>query len=108
MFVYEREIDTALIVGAGIADAWVNDSAGVKVTNLPTYYGNINYSINKVGKDVVVKLDGTMHVPSGKIVLKSPLSKRVKSVRINDVKEKSIGGRDILIKTLPSTVKISY
>ncbi|MBM2845808.1 MAG: putative secreted protein [Bacteroidetes bacterium] len=108
MFVYERENDTALVVGAGIADSWVDDSAGVTVTNLPTYYGNISYSIKKAGKNVVVQLDGTLHVPSGKIVVKSPLSKRITSVTVNGVKVKALKGKEILVERLPSTIKISY
>jgi len=31
MFVYERERDNALVVGAGIPESWVRDPAGVAV-----------------------------------------------------------------------------
>ena len=108
IFVYERENDTALVVGAGIADSWVDDSAGVTVTNLPTYYGTISYSIKRVGKSVVVHLDGTLHVPSGKIIVKSPLSKRIKSATVNGVKVKAVKGKEIRVDKLPSTITISY
>ncbi|MBM2841662.1 MAG: putative secreted protein, partial [Bacteroidetes bacterium] len=107
MFVYERESDTSLVIGAGIADAWVNDSLGVRVTNLSTYYGTISYSMRNTGKAVVVQLDGSVRVPSGKIVLKSPLSKRIKSVLINGRKSR-FAATEIPVRTLPSRVEITY
>jgi hypothetical protein len=108
MFVYERDSDTSLVVGAGIADAWVNDSAGVQVTNLPTYYGNISYSMKRSGKSVEVQLGGDVHVPPGRIVLKSPLSKRMTSVSVNGQKIKVLTPGEIDITALPATIKFNY
>ncbi|MBA3849794.1 MAG: coagulation factor 5/8 type domain-containing protein, partial [Opitutus sp.] len=45
MFVYEREEDEALVLGAGLAGAWVEDPAGVEVAGLPTHYGNVDYTL---------------------------------------------------------------
>ncbi|HEX9656627.1 MAG TPA: discoidin domain-containing protein [Bacteroidota bacterium] len=108
MFAYEREHDNALVIGAGLADEWVNDSAGVKVTSLPTYFGNISYSIKKEGRNVVVVLGGDVKVPSGSIILKSPLSKRIQSVLIDGKKGKATNGKEVVVKKLPSTLLISY
>jgi hypothetical protein len=45
LFVYER--NETLYLAAGIDDAWLENNM-VTVKNLPTYYGNISYSISKV------------------------------------------------------------
>ncbi|OLD75230.1 MAG: hypothetical protein AUI33_05710, partial [Ignavibacteria bacterium 13_1_40CM_2_61_4] len=108
MFVYERERDTALVIGAGLADSWVNDPAGVHVSNLPTYYGNISYGIKKTGKKVSVTLSGDIRLPSGKMVLKSPLSQEFKSVMIGRKKVRKINGKDVVIERLPANVEFTY
>ncbi len=108
MFVYERERDEALVVCAGIADEWVNDPNGVSVSNLPTYYGNISYSIKKQGKSVVVELSGDVQIPKGKIVLKSPLAKRVRSIRIDERNVQVLSAKGIVIEKLPARVELRY
>jgi hypothetical protein len=108
MFVYERESDSSLVVGAGIADAWVNDPAGVVVNGLPTYFGNISYSIKKEDHSVVVNIGGDLNIPPGKIVLKSPLSKTMRLLAIDGKKAKLPSRGEILIKSLPARIQITY
>lgn len=107
MFVYERDDDDALVLAAGIADAWVNDSAGVQVQNLPTYYGPVSYSIMKTGASVKVSISGNIQMPRGKIIVKSPLSKTIVSVS-GDGKRINQRGNEIRIQKLPATVTIRY
>ena len=108
MFVYEREKDTSLVVGAGIADAWVRDPAGVQVTNLPTFYGPISYSMKAVGKNVIVQLAGDVRVPAGRIVLKSPRGTNLKSVHVNGLQHKRFYAKEVIIDKLPATVTLAY
>ncbi len=108
MFVYEREHDAALVVAAGIADAWLDDTTGVRVTNLPTYYGKISYSIRRNGNKVVVDISGGVHMPKGKLVLKSPLSKPVKSAMIRGKNVRVANARDVVIGRLPARVEFRY
>ena len=49
MFAYEREEDKALVIGAGVAQEWLSDGFAVGVENLPTYYGEISYSLSYGG-----------------------------------------------------------
>ncbi len=114
MFVYEREADEALVVAAGVADEWVNDPAGVEVNNLPTYYGNLCYILKPEaapdggpGRRIVAKLGGDMAMPPGRIILKSPLSERIKSVA-GDGRLLPAGANEIRIEKLPATVTILY
>lgn len=108
MFVYEREQDSALVVAAGLADAWVNDPAGVTVTSLPTYYGNISYSVKKEGKSILVDVGGDVKISSGKIVLKSPLSQKIKSATIDKKPAKVSKTNDVVIRKLPARVELNY
>ncbi len=108
MFVYERERDSALVIGAGIADEWVKDSAGVSVEGLPTYYGLLSYTMKQKGKSVIVSLSGDVQVPSGKIVVKSPLSQRIKSA-VTGKKRLRVGkDNEVVLHNLPAVVELRY
>ena len=47
MFVYEREYDSSLVAGAALYQDWINSPDGMSVENLPTYYGELSYSIKQ-------------------------------------------------------------
>lgn len=108
MFVYERERDSALVIGAGVADEWVKDSAGVSVEELPTYYGPLSYTMKQKGSSVIVSLQGDVRVPSGKIVVKSPLSQKIRSAIIGTKRLKVGRDNDVLIHALPAVVELRY
>jgi hypothetical protein len=55
----------------------------------------------------VAKLSGEMALPAGRIVLKSPLSAKIKSVA-GDGRLLSAGADEIRIEKLPATVTILY
>jgi hypothetical protein len=103
MFVYEREKDTSLVIGAGIREDWLNEPDGIEVRKLPTYYGSLNYSMKKIGENLVVEIGGNIQIPPGKIILRSPFINPIVSVQING-KPVWQTKRDIEIETLPATV----
>ena len=83
MLAYEREDDQALVVGAGIAAAWVT-SGGVAVRRLPTHWGVLNYSLRGDGPDAVrVRLSGDLVIPPGGIVLASPFDRPIAAATVN-------------------------
>ena len=108
MFVYERERDTALVVGAGIADEWVRDSTGVSVEQLPTYYGALTYTMRMTGTRVVVTIGAGITIPPGKIVLKSPLSRPIVSASIGKKRLKVTTANEVVIGHVPATVVLTY
>ncbi len=84
MFAYEREADEALVIAAGVAEEWLSDGFAVGVKNLPTYYGNLTYSLRLKGKNTLrLKLEGDLVVPPGGIVIKPPLPRPIRQVEIN-------------------------
>jgi hypothetical protein len=65
MFAYDRASDSALVVGAGIAERWVREAPGVKVRALGTPYGSIDFDARASGRSLVAHLGGGMRVPPG-------------------------------------------
>lgn len=103
MFVYEREQDTSLVIGAGIYEDWLDEPDGIEVKKLPTYYGDLNYSMKKVGENLIVEIGGSIQIPPGKIILRSPLRNPIASIQING-KPFMQTRRGIEIAKLPATV----
>jgi hypothetical protein len=108
MFVYEREKDSSLVVGAGIPDEWVSDSAGVHAANLPTYYGTISIDLRKLGTRVTVALSGDIRMPPGKVHLISPLSRMFKSAALGAKRARTSASHEVIIDRLPATVEFRY
>ncbi|MDZ7288550.1 MAG: discoidin domain-containing protein [candidate division KSB1 bacterium] len=108
MFVYEREKDSALVIGAGILEDWVRDPAGIEVRRLPTYHGVLNFKMKMEGDKLVVELDGTIKMPPGKIILKSPLAAEVKSVLLNGIAAKTFTAKEVMVQKLPAKIVLNY
>jgi len=47
MLLYVREDGQALVIGAGVPAAWLDDPAGVSVTNMPTPWGPVSYTMTR-------------------------------------------------------------
>ncbi|HEX9006660.1 MAG TPA: hypothetical protein VF889_05165, partial [Bacteroidota bacterium] len=102
MFAYERGKDTALVVGAGIPEEWLSDTAGVAVRGLPTHYGLLDYTMKKQGEGVMVVLSGSLNLPAGKIIVRPPLSGHVRSVS-GDARP-GARNEEIILTRLPATI----
>jgi hypothetical protein len=108
MFVYERERDTALVVGAGIPEQWLSQPAGIEVKDLPTFYGLLSYSMKKAGSVVRLEVTGSLSVPGGWLVIKSPLQKKIKSVIVSGVLTRTTRSSEFTIRKLPASIQIRY
>jgi hypothetical protein len=102
MFVYERDRDTSLLLGAGIPASWLEDSTGVSVKGLPTYYGRLNCAMIKRGDHVTVEIGGDVAMPPGGIILVPPLTRPLRSVT-GDGKV-ARGGYEVMVEKLPARV----
>jgi hypothetical protein len=109
MFVYEREGDRALVVGAGLLPEWVLSDEGVSVRRLPTHYGTLNYTARQGGKaELVFIMSGDVNLPSGGIVLPSPLEEPLIGVTVNGEEVTSFTEREAVISQFPATVVLRY
>jgi hypothetical protein len=54
------------------------------VRNLPTYYGNLTYSMRMEGEGIMrLNLDGDLSLPPGGFVVLPPLPRPIRQVTIN-------------------------
>jgi hypothetical protein len=70
LFAYERESDQCLVLAAGLAAEWI-EGAGVRVKDMPTLYGPLEYSLRRMDAHTLKCVIGGNI--KAKIVLRPPL-----------------------------------
>ena len=109
IFVYERESDGALVLGAGMPAAWLDEPTGVGVERLPTPHGVLSYRMRRDGPNAVVfDVAGDLDLPAGGIVLDPPLPGRVTRVVVNGADTAVASGGEIVVRTFPATVRVEW
>ena len=107
MLAFERESDSSLVIGAGVRDEWVKEPPGIKVSNLSTEYGPLNYDMSALGKVVTINLRTGIRMPPGGIVIYSPLDQPILSAAVDGVPT-AVRGAEVRVRKLPSIVTIRY
>jgi hypothetical protein len=107
MLAYERESDSTLVIGAGVKDEWVKEDPGVRVSNLSTEYGPINYDMRAIGKVVTINLRAGIKMPPGGIVVYSPLDQPILGATVDGLPA-PIKGAEVRVNKIPSIVTIRY
>jgi hypothetical protein len=107
MLAYERESDSSLVIGAGVREEWVKEVPGIKVSNLSTEYGPLNYDMQAIGRVVTLNLRTGIRMPPGGIVVYSPLDQPILSAAVDGVPA-AIRGSEVRVRKLPSIVTIRY
>ncbi|MEP6691765.1 MAG: discoidin domain-containing protein [Gemmatimonadaceae bacterium] len=108
MFAYEREADSALVVGAGIAAKWVTEAPGVAVRRLRTTHGPLDLTMRADGDSVVATLGGLASMPRGGIVLSSPLARPLQSATIEGQAARLTATGEVIVERLPATIVLRY
>jgi hypothetical protein len=109
MFVYENEHDQSLVVGAALYQDWIDSPDGMSVQNLPTYFGELSYSIKKEGISYRFSISGDMILPANGIKIRNfNGSKLPVRVTVNGVEVKEFNGKEIPVKEFPAEVIIMY
>ncbi|HEU4586249.1 MAG TPA: hypothetical protein VFR95_10890, partial [Gemmatimonadaceae bacterium] len=109
IFAYDRESDSALVVGAAIPAAWVDSAPGVNVHALRTPHGKLDLRMRGDGRKVTARVAGDLAVPRGGIALRSPYDRRIRAATVNGrAAAVSRDGSEVVVKTLPATVVLSY
>ncbi|HZP85659.1 MAG TPA: discoidin domain-containing protein [Burkholderiales bacterium] len=104
MFAYERPSDRALVVAAGITDAWL-DAGEIAVRNLPTWWGPLSYSMRRAGPDAVrVELASGLSLPPGGIVLRPPLRRPLARVEIDGAPSAAVAAEGVTLRTTAASV----
>jgi hypothetical protein len=104
MFAFEREADQSLVIGAGLRAEWM-DGGGVHVRGLPTWYGTLNYALQREPTGAVrLVLDGDLAMPRGKIVARVPADKPLREVLVNGKPARAFTANEAVIEEFPSEV----
>lgn len=109
MFVYENEYDSSLVIGSALYDEWIKSKKGISVENLPTFYGEISYSIKKYKNKFDISIFGDLNIPAGKIILKNFNSSKLPTkVLINGKESKRFTKDSIIIDEFPAKIEVFY
>jgi hypothetical protein len=109
LFVYENDFDSSLVVGAGLYKDWVDSPRGMSVENLPTYYGDLSYSIRRDTTKYNIHLYGNISLPPNGIILKNIFQdEKPDSVLVNRKHLQKFDRLNINIKQFPADVELYY
>jgi hypothetical protein len=108
MFLYERERDGAIVLAAGIPDSWLEDSTGVRVSNLRTYDGAVSYSLKKKKNTVMAEISALLVAGHHPVVLTSPLARKIRSITINGVTRSVPKSGEVTLQQFPVKVEFRY
>ena len=109
MFVYENEYDETLVLAAALYQDWIDAPQGMSIENLPTYYGDISYSITKDQNKYHFSISGSVNLPDNGIMIKNLNGSKLPSkVTINGKESKDFSRNEIEVKEFPASVVIYY
>ena len=103
MFVYENEYDESLVLASALYQDWIDSPNGMSIENLPTYYGEISYSIKKEKNKYTFSIYGDVDLPNNGMKIKNfNHSILPVDVTVNGKKIKSFTKNEIDIKEFPA------
>ena len=109
MFVYENEADESLVLASALYQDWIDSPNGMSIENLPTYYGELSYSIKKENEKYLFSIYGDVKLPGNGIKIKNfNGSKLPTNVNVNGEKTQNFTENEISIKEFPAKVVIEY
>ena len=109
MFVYENEYDHTLVLAAALYQDWIDAPGGMSVSNLPTCYGDISYSVIREGNTYRLLITGSPDLPEGGIRIRNFNGGAMPSgVTVNGIESAGFTGRDIVVMEVPAEVIIRY
>ena len=109
MFVYENEYDQSLVLASALYQDWIDAPQGMSVENLPTYYGEISYSIKKSSNSYTISIKGDLELPANGINIRNfNGSKLPAKVTVNGTPINEFNAKEITVKEIPAEVVIYY
>jgi hypothetical protein len=109
MFVYENEYDQSLVLAPALYQDWIDSPSGMSVDHLPTYYGEVSYSIKKDQDHYLFSIQGNVKLPVNGIRIRNFNGSRLPArVTVNGKESKEFSEREISVRDLPAEVLIYY
>jgi len=107
MFVYENELDESLVVGTGLYQDWIDSPSGMSVEHLPTYYGEISYSVKRTEQKYIFDIWGNVELPANGLKIQNfNGSKLPDKVLVNGKEISSFSENVIQTHEFPCTIEI--
>jgi hypothetical protein len=100
-FAQPRESDQALVVGAGLPEAWLRDKGGVRVTGLRLGTGRLNLAARAEEGRVSFELSGAGDLPAGGIAVPWPLPGLFRRATLDGRPIQAAAGHEVIIHRLP-------
>jgi hypothetical protein len=107
LLVYERDADGALVVAAGIPEAWLRSGDGVRARGLPTHFGALDLALRAAGDDRMRASFGGACRPPGGVVLVSPFSRPLREARVDGRTVPVSDPRELALRELPAEVELA-
>ncbi len=104
MFAYEREIDDAIVLAAGVPATWLAGK-GVAVAGLRTAHGRLQYSLVRSDRQLTLKVGDGLRLPAGGLVLPWPYEGAPGQASVNG-EPAPWSDNELRIMALPAKVEI--
>ncbi|NNC31750.1 discoidin domain-containing protein [Longimicrobium terrae] len=106
LFAYEQ--DSALVVGAGVPEAWVREGDGLEMRGLRTYFGTLDLRMRARGSTVRAHIGGDVRAPGG-IILRTPLDLPIRRATVNGRTVRvTAGAREIVVRAVQADVVMEH
>jgi hypothetical protein len=104
---FERAEDGALVIAAGVPEAWLREAPGVHVRGLPTWWGPLDLTLDAPGEGRVrVRFGGALRPPPGGVVLESPLARPLREALVDGVAQPASDPRRLVLRSVPREVEL--
>ncbi|MEO8295849.1 MAG: discoidin domain-containing protein [Gemmatimonadota bacterium] len=104
MLAYVQEADSTIIIGAGIPRAWVMEDPGVSVRNLRVASGKLAFTMKGDDRRVIVRLNGTLAVPPGGLLVYPPFDWKAGAVTVDGAAADLRADGSVLVRRLPGVI----
>jgi hypothetical protein len=109
MFVYENEYDQSLVLASALYQDWIDSPDGMSVENLPTYYGEISYTIKKDEDKYHFSISGNVRLPANGIKIRNFNGSNLPAkVTVNGVETEDFNEKEISVHEVPADVVIYF
>lgn len=106
MLAYDREADSALVIGAGVPRDWVATEPGLAVRGLRTAHGALSYTMRMAGDGVEVRIEKGLRVPRGGVVVRTFLDDAIGEATVNGERVRPGSRGEIVVREVPATVVV--
>jgi hypothetical protein len=103
---YDREADSALMIGAGVPRDWVETEPGLAVRGLRTPHGPLSCTMRMRGGAVEVRIEKGLRLPRGGIAVRAFHDDAIREATVNGKRVTPGSGGEVLVRELPATVVV--